>query len=109
VNNYNTQEACKILIDFFEVLNNWHIHHGRERFWKSDLDQDKTDAYNVLYTVFFIIYRVIQNDCQGFNNLSYTIASSYRIEIFYFLFFLNRTTLQVLLHTLQVLCMCTLL
>ena len=54
MNNYNTQEACKILIDFFEVLNNWHIHHGRERFWKSDLDQDKTDAYNVLYTVFLL-------------------------------------------------------
>jgi isoleucyl-tRNA synthetase len=57
VNNCNSQEACKILIDFFEVLNNWYIRRSRERFWKSDLDQDKTDAYNVLYTVFYYILR----------------------------------------------------
>ena len=37
------------------------------------------------------IYRVIQNDCRGFNNLSYTIHL--RQEYMYFLF--NRTTLQV--------------
>ncbi|MCA4774056.1 isoleucine--tRNA ligase [Wolbachia endosymbiont of Mansonella perstans] len=57
MNNYNSQEACKILIDFFEVLNNWYIRRSRERFWKSDLDQNKTDAYNVLYTVFYYILR----------------------------------------------------
>ncbi|MGL9731273.1 MAG: class I tRNA ligase family protein [Wolbachia sp.] len=57
MNNYNSQEACKILIDFFEVLNNWYIRRSRERFWKSDLDQDKTDAYNVLYKVFYYILR----------------------------------------------------
>ncbi len=57
MNNYNSQEACKILMNFFEVLNNWYIRRSRERFWKSDLDQDKTDAYNVLYTVFYYILR----------------------------------------------------
>ncbi|QIT35923.1 class I tRNA ligase family protein [Wolbachia endosymbiont of Brugia pahangi] len=57
MSNYNSQEACKILIDFFEVLNNWYIRRSRERFWKSNLDQDKTDAYNVLYTVFYYILR----------------------------------------------------
>lgn len=57
MNDYNSQEACKILTDFFEVLNNWYIRRSRERFWKSDLDQGKTDAYNVLYTVFYYILR----------------------------------------------------
>ncbi|MGL9732904.1 MAG: class I tRNA ligase family protein [Wolbachia sp.] len=57
MNNYNSQEACKILIDFFEILNNWYIRRSRKRFWKSDLDQDKTDAYNVLYKVFYYILR----------------------------------------------------
>jgi len=37
------------------------------------------------------IYRVIRNDCRGFNNLSYTIHLRY--DYMYFLF--NRTTLQV--------------
>ena len=36
-------------------------------------------------------YRVIQNDCRGFNDLSYTIHL--RQDYMYFLF--NRTTLQV--------------
>ncbi|AGJ98758.1 Isoleucyl-tRNA synthetase [Wolbachia endosymbiont of Drosophila simulans wNo] len=57
MNNYNSQEACKILTDFFEVLNNWYIRRSRELFWKSDLDQDKIDAYNVLYTVFYYMLR----------------------------------------------------
>ncbi len=57
MNNYNSQEACKTLMNFFEVLNNWYIRRSRERFWKNDLDQDKTDSYNVLYTVFYYILR----------------------------------------------------
>ncbi|WFW29925.1 MAG: isoleucine--tRNA ligase [Wolbachia endosymbiont of Menacanthus eurysternus] len=57
MNNYNSQMACKILVDFFEILNNWYIRRNRERFWKNDLDQDKTDAYNVLYIIFYYILR----------------------------------------------------
>ena len=38
-----------------------------------------------------LIYRVIQNDCRCFNNLSYTIH--FRQQYMYFLF--NRTTLEV--------------
>ena len=37
-------------------------------------------------------YRVIRNDCRGFNNLSYTIHLRYQY-MYFFLF--NRTTLQV--------------
>jgi hypothetical protein len=36
-------------------------------------------------------YRVIQNDCRGFNNLSYTKHLRYE----YMCFLFNRTTLQV--------------
>ncbi|MBD0391704.1 isoleucine--tRNA ligase [Wolbachia endosymbiont of Pentalonia nigronervosa] len=57
MDNYNSQEACRVLVDFFEVLNNWYIRRNRERFWKSNLDQDKIDAYNVLYSVFYYILR----------------------------------------------------
>ena len=38
-----------------------------------------------------LIYRVIQNDCRGFNNLSYKIHL--KLQYMYFLF--NRTTLPV--------------
>ena len=42
-------------------------------------------------------YRVFQNDCRNFNNLSYTIH-----------FYLIEQQSMFLLHTLQVLYMCTL-
>jgi isoleucyl-tRNA synthetase len=43
---------CYFAIDaFFEVLNNWYIRRSRARFWKSEIDQDKQQAYNTLYSV----------------------------------------------------------
>ncbi len=48
--NYDTVTACEEFNKFFEALNNWYIRRSRQRFWKSEIDQDKQDAYNVLYT-----------------------------------------------------------
>jgi isoleucyl-tRNA synthetase len=49
--NYDTPTACNEFTKFFEVLNNWYIRRSRNRFWKSEIDADKTTAYNTLYTV----------------------------------------------------------
>ncbi len=49
--NYDTPTACNEFTGFFEVLNNWYIRRSRNRFWKSEIDEDKTGAYNTLYTV----------------------------------------------------------
>ncbi len=49
--NYDTPTACNEFTGFFEVLNNWYIRRSRQRFWKSEIDEDKTQAYNTLYTV----------------------------------------------------------
>lgn len=49
--NYDTVAACEEFNQFFEALNNWYIRRSRQRFWKSEVDQDKQDAYDVLYTV----------------------------------------------------------
>ncbi len=59
MDSYNSQGACDISVNFFEILNNWYIRRNRERFWRSNIDQDKIDAYNVLYTVFYYILRAI--------------------------------------------------
>lgn len=48
---YDTVIACEEFNQFFEALNNWYIRRNRQRFWKGELDQDKQDAYDVLYTV----------------------------------------------------------
>ncbi|XGA07956.1 MAG: isoleucine--tRNA ligase [Wolbachia endosymbiont of Xenopsylla cheopis] len=57
MDSYDAQNACKAITDFFEVLNNWYIRRSRSRFWKNEIDQDKIDAYNALYTVLYYILR----------------------------------------------------
>ncbi|OFW81346.1 MAG: hypothetical protein A2887_00925 [Alphaproteobacteria bacterium RIFCSPLOWO2_01_FULL_40_26] len=49
--NYDTVTACEEFNQFFEALNNWYIRRNRQRFWKSEIDEDKQNAYDVLYTI----------------------------------------------------------
>ncbi|WP_375318634.1 isoleucine--tRNA ligase [Candidatus Tisiphia endosymbiont of Oplodontha viridula] len=50
LDNFDSQIAYSSIADFFEVLNNWYIRRSRNRFWKSEKDQDKKNAYNTLYS-----------------------------------------------------------
>ena len=53
--NYEIGNACREMESFFEVLNNWYIRRNKNRFWKSDIDSDKQDAYNTLFTVLSVM------------------------------------------------------
>ena len=55
---YDTPGATEAVMQFFEALNNWYIRRSKERFWKSEQDEDKQTAYNTLYTVLHIMCRV---------------------------------------------------
>jgi isoleucyl-tRNA synthetase len=55
---YDTVTAAHEIEAFVEVLNNWYIRRSRERFWKTEKDQDKLDAYNTLYTVLHALARM---------------------------------------------------
>lgn len=59
LDSYDTITATKKVEEFLEVLNNWYIRRSRERFWKSEKDQDKISAYNTLYTVLHLLLRAI--------------------------------------------------
>lgn len=56
--DYDSVIACTEFNKFFEVLNNWYIRRSRERFWKKEIDQDKKDAYNILYTIILTICEI---------------------------------------------------
>jgi isoleucyl-tRNA synthetase len=58
LDNYDCVSACFEFNSFFEVLNNWYIRRSRERFWKKEIDQDKKDAYNILYTIILTICEI---------------------------------------------------
>jgi isoleucyl-tRNA synthetase len=58
MDSYSTQPACAAIVEFMEILNNWYIRRTKERFWKSEKDQDKALAYNTLYTVLLNICKI---------------------------------------------------
>lgn len=46
---YDVSKAARELNDFIEDLSNWYIRRSRKRFWKSENDTDKNQAYETLY------------------------------------------------------------
>jgi isoleucyl-tRNA synthetase len=59
MDKYEIGDACRISEDFFEILNNWYIRRNKNRFWKSEKDNDKMDAYNTLYVVLLTMCKAI--------------------------------------------------
>ncbi len=49
--NYELNKACRYFPKFIDNLSNWYIRRSRKRFWKSENDEDKNEAYQTLYTV----------------------------------------------------------
>ena len=58
MDEYDIPRACSLVEDFLEILTNWYIRRNRRRFWKSESDSDKKDAYDTLYTVLVTLCRM---------------------------------------------------
>ncbi|MBR4076057.1 MAG: class I tRNA ligase family protein, partial [Lentisphaeria bacterium] len=54
---YNLQKAANRFSKFIDDLTNWYIRRSRRRFWKSDSDQDKNEAYATLHYVLLTFAR----------------------------------------------------
>jgi len=48
---YNIPEALSEILPFLDDASNWYVRRSRRRFWKSDDDADKDQAYTVLHYV----------------------------------------------------------
>lgn len=48
---YQAPKATRPLATFIDDLSNWYVRRSRRRFWKSENDQDKAQAYSVLHYV----------------------------------------------------------
>jgi len=49
--SYRLYNVVPALVDFIESLTNWYLRRSRRRFWKSENDGDKNQAYSTLYYV----------------------------------------------------------
>ena len=55
--NYRIPEAARALQEFVDDMSNWYVRRCRERFWVTDMPQDKINAYMTLYTALVTIAR----------------------------------------------------
>lgn len=51
MDRYDLPSAMKPILPFIEDASNWYVRRSRRRFWKSDDDGDKAEAYRTLHYV----------------------------------------------------------
>jgi isoleucyl-tRNA synthetase len=51
MDGYNLPDAMSPILPFVDDLSNWFVRRSRRRFWKSEDDGDKAEAYETLYYV----------------------------------------------------------
>ncbi len=56
---YDLPNATKPMMDFIDNLSNWYIRRSRKRFWKSEDDGDKNDAYQTLHYVLVELAKIM--------------------------------------------------
>ncbi|MDE7400964.1 MAG: isoleucine--tRNA ligase [Clostridia bacterium] len=55
---YEITESSRALQDFCDILSNWYIRRGRERYWGSEMTEDKAAAYTTLYTCLITLAKI---------------------------------------------------
>ena len=59
LNEYKITESARSIGEFTDELSNWYVRRCRDRFWGSDMDDDKISAYTTLYTTLVTLSKVI--------------------------------------------------
>ncbi len=58
LNDYKITETSRKIGEFTDYLSNWYVRRSRERFWGSDMSEDKEAAYTTLYTVLSTLSKI---------------------------------------------------
>jgi len=59
MDNYELQKAIRPFVSFIDNLTNWYIRRSRRRFWKSQDDGDKQQAYATLHYVLLQLSKIV--------------------------------------------------
>jgi isoleucyl-tRNA synthetase len=60
---YQLHRAARLIPEFIDNLSNWYIRRSRKRFWKSENDNDKKQAYQTLWVVLVEFSKVLAPFC----------------------------------------------
>ncbi len=55
---YEITDSSRAMGDFCDLLSNWYIRRGRERYWGSEMTDDKAAAYATLYTCLVTLAKI---------------------------------------------------
>lgn len=56
---YDLPSALKPVLPFIDDASNWYVRRSRKRFWKSENDQDKDQAYATLHYVLLLLSQLL--------------------------------------------------
>lgn len=57
--NYDVPNSVKPILPFIDDASNWYVRRSRKRFWKSEDDKDKQNAYKTLHYVLVQLAHVL--------------------------------------------------
>ena len=56
---YNIPAALSLVLEFIDDMSNWFVRRSRRRFWKSEDDRDKLEAYSALYYALIYLAKIM--------------------------------------------------
>ena len=56
---YNIPAALSSVLEFIDDMSNWFVRRSRRRFWKSEDDQDKLEAYSTLHYALIYLAKIL--------------------------------------------------
>lgn len=59
LDQYKITESARAIEEFTDNLSNWYVRRSRERFWGSDMSDDKVAAYTTLYHVLVTMSKLL--------------------------------------------------
>jgi isoleucyl-tRNA synthetase len=72
MDDYDVTRACRAIEDFVdEHLSNWYVRLSRRRFWKGELNDDKTAAYQTLYECLMVTTQLMASVAPFFTDWMY--------------------------------------
>ncbi|MFN0213029.1 MAG: isoleucine--tRNA ligase [Saprospiraceae bacterium] len=72
MDDYDVTKACRTIEDFVdEHLSNWYVRLSRRRFWKGDLNEDKSAAYQTLYECLMVTTQLMASVAPFFSDWMY--------------------------------------